>query len=132
VPFFFGYFLLGKQKKVACRRISYSNPLGKQQGLSFGTQKRTITTCFPKRITIMPTLTASEARSSLYRLIDEAATSHQTMLITGKRNNAVLVSEEDWAAIQETLQLVSIPGMRESIREGLQTPIEQCAETLEW
>jgi antitoxin YefM len=80
----------------------------------------------------MPILTASEARSSLYRLIDETAASHQPMLITGKRNNAVLVSEEDWAAIQETLQLVSIPGMRESIREGLQTPVEQCAEMLEW
>jgi antitoxin YefM len=80
----------------------------------------------------MPTLTASEARSSLYRLIDEAAASHQPMLITGKRNNAVLVSEEDWAAIQETLQLISIPGMRESIREGMQTPVEQCTEALEW
>lgn len=80
----------------------------------------------------MSTLTASEARSKLYRLIDEAATSHQPILITGKRANAVLVSEEDWRAIQETVYLLSIPSMRESIREGLSTPIEECAKDLDW
>jgi antitoxin YefM len=80
----------------------------------------------------MPTLTASEARSKLYRLIDETSTSHQPILITGKRANAVLVSEEDWRAIQETVHLLSIPGMRESIREGLNTPIEECAKDLDW
>jgi len=80
----------------------------------------------------MSTLTASEARSKLYRLIDETATSHQPILITGKRANAVLVSEEDWRAIQETVCLLSIPGMRESIREGVNTPLEECAKDLEW
>jgi prevent-host-death family protein len=80
----------------------------------------------------MTTLTASEARSKLYRLIDEAASTHTPILITGKRSNAVLISEEDWRAIQETLHLLSIPGMRESIREGLNTPIEECAKDLDW
>jgi antitoxin YefM len=80
----------------------------------------------------MATLTASQARSKLYRLIDETAASHQPILITGKRGNAVLVSEDDWRAIQETVYLLSIPGMRESIREGLDTPIEECAKGLDW
>jgi antitoxin YefM len=80
----------------------------------------------------MTTLTASEARSNLYLLIDEAASTHTPILITGKRSNAVLISEEDWRAIQETLYLLSIPGMRESIREGLNTPIEECTKDLEW
>jgi len=80
----------------------------------------------------MPTLTASEARAKLYRLIDEAAASHEPVLITGKRRNAVLISEEDWRAVQETLYLLSIPGMRESIREGMKTPIEKCAKELDW
>lgn len=80
----------------------------------------------------MPTFTASEARANLYRLIDEAASSHRPVRITGKRHNAVLLSEEDWAAIQETLYLLSIPGMRESIKKGLATPIEECKKDLDW
>ncbi len=80
----------------------------------------------------MSGITATEARSNLYRLIDETAESHQPIIITGKRNKAVLVSEEDWSAIQETLFLLSVPGMRESIREGMDTPAEQCDEELEW
>jgi prevent-host-death family protein len=80
----------------------------------------------------MPTLTASEARANLYRLIDEAAASHQPVLISGKRNKAVLIAEEDWQAVQETLFLLSVPGMRESIREGMAEPIEECSEDLEW
>lgn len=80
----------------------------------------------------MPTMTASEARANLYRLIDEAARSHQPLLISGKRNKAVLVSEEDWEAIQETLFLLSVPGMRESIREGMATPLDECSEELDW
>lgn len=74
----------------------------------------------------MDTFSATEARSKLYRLIDETAISHKPVLITGQRNNAVLVSEEDWSAIQETLYLMSIPGMPESIIEGANTPIEEC------
>ena len=80
----------------------------------------------------MKTIAVTKARSNLYKLIDEAAASSEPIQITGKRKNAVLVSEDDWRAIQETLYLLSIPGMRESIREGLQTPIEECSEALEW
>jgi prevent-host-death family protein len=81
---------------------------------------------------MMNTLTASEARAQLYRLIDETAASHEPIQITGKRNNAVLVSAADWASVQETLYLLGIPGMRESIQEGLATPIEACDENLDW
>lgn len=80
----------------------------------------------------MTTLTASDARASLYRLIDEAATTHKPVTITGKRHNAVLVSAEDWHAIQETMHLLAISGMRESIREGLATPVDECSEELPW
>ena len=80
----------------------------------------------------MPTLTASEARAKLYRLIDEAAASHQPVVISGKRHKAVLIAEEDWLAVQETLFLLSIPGMRESIREGMAAPIEECSEEPGW
>ena len=80
----------------------------------------------------MTTIKVGEARDKLGRLVDEAAASHEPILITGKRTNAVLISEEDWRAIQETLYLLSIPGMRESIREGLQTPVEECARELDW
>lgn len=80
----------------------------------------------------MTTLTASQARSQLYRLMDEAAESHEPLLITGKRNNAVLVSEDDWRAVQETLYLLSIPGMRESILEGMATPLEETSEDPGW
>lgn len=80
----------------------------------------------------MAGITATEARSNLYRLIDETAESHQPILIKGKRHAAVLVSEEDWAAIQETLYLLSVPGMRESIREGMETSVDECDEDLDW
>lgn len=80
----------------------------------------------------MVTLTASEARANLYRLIDQAAESHQPIHITGKRTSAVLLSTEDWEAIQETLYLLAIPGMRESIKEGMAEPLEKSAKDLEW
>ncbi len=80
----------------------------------------------------MTTLSASEARAKLYKLLDEAASSHEPIQITGKRNNAVLVSEDDWRAIQETLYLLSIPDMRESIRKGLKTPVEKCSKDIKW
>lgn len=80
----------------------------------------------------MTTMTASAARARLYKLLDEANDLHQPIQITGKRSSAVLVSEEDWRAIQETLYLLSIPGMRESIRKGLKTPVDKCAEKLTW
>lgn len=77
-------------------------------------------------------MTASEARASLYRLIDQAAESHQPIMITGKRSNAVLLSAEDWQAIQETIYLLSVPGMRESIKEGMAQPLGECAKDLDW
>jgi prevent-host-death family protein len=80
----------------------------------------------------MKTISVTKARSNLYQLIDETANIHEPIQITGKRTNAVLLSEDDWRAIQETLYLLSIPGMRESIREGLDTPLEECSEELEW
>ena len=80
----------------------------------------------------MITLTASEARANLYRLIDEAAESHKPITISGKRGNAVLISAEDWAAIQETLFLLSVPGMRESIKAGMAEPIKACTGKLDW
>jgi antitoxin YefM len=80
----------------------------------------------------MPTLSATEARTKLYRLIDQTSSSHEPILITGKRGNAVLISEDDWRSIQETIYLLNIPGMRKSIREGLVTPLEECGEELDW
>ena len=80
----------------------------------------------------MQTLKASEARANLYRLIDEAAESHEPIIITGKRSTAVLISSEDWSAIQETLYLLSVPGMRESIKEGMAAPLAESAKGLDW
>ncbi len=80
----------------------------------------------------MKTISVSQARANLYKLLEEAGESHEPLIITGKRGNAVLVAEEDWRAIQETLYLLSIPGMRESIREGLETSVEECDEELDW
>ena len=80
----------------------------------------------------MTTLNATEARSKLYKLIDEATQSHSPVMITGRRGNAVLIAEEDWNAINETLYLLSIPGMRESIREGMGSSLENCEKELDW
>ena len=80
----------------------------------------------------MGTINASAARANLYGLIDGVAESHDPIVITGKRNNAVLISEADWNAINETLYLVSIPGMRDSIIEGMEEAVEDCATELDW
>lgn len=80
----------------------------------------------------MTELNASEARANFYRLLDEAAETHKPVRIAGKRNSAVLVSEEDWNAIQETLYLLSIPDMRESIRQGMKTPAKELSRELRW
>lgn len=80
----------------------------------------------------MTTMSATEARRQLYQLLDEVARSHEPVQITGKRGNAVLVSEDDWRAVQETLYLVSIPGMRESILEGMETPAAELDDELDW
>ena len=80
----------------------------------------------------MNILTASEARVRLYKLIDEAFLTHEPYIIKGKRHNAVLLSEQDWKSLQETLYLVSIPGMKESIQEGIKTPLTETTTNLIW
>jgi prevent-host-death family protein len=80
----------------------------------------------------MTNVTATEARKNLYGLVDQVQESHEPIQITGKRGNAVLVSEDDWRAVQETLHLISIPSMRESIVEGLATPASELDEELDW
>ena len=80
----------------------------------------------------MTTISATHARNKLYSLIDEANESHIPIQITGKRGNAILVSEDDWRAISETIHLSMIPGMIESIKEGMNEKIEDCSDSLEW
>jgi PHD/YefM family antitoxin component YafN of YafNO toxin-antitoxin module len=72
------------------------------------------------------------SRTKLYKIIDETLNSHKPVVIKGKRGNAVLLSESDWNAISETLHLVSLPGMRESIQEGLKEEITACSKELDW
>lgn len=80
----------------------------------------------------MKTITATKARNTIYKLIDETAKECKPIQITGKRSNAVLISEDDWNSIQETLYILSIPGMRESIIKGKKEPIEKCLKKLPW
>jgi len=80
----------------------------------------------------MTTMTATEARKKLYTLVDDIAKSHIPLQISGKRHNAVLVSEDDWRAIQETLYLSAVPGMKKSILKGLKTPVAECDKELTW
>ena len=80
----------------------------------------------------MTSLPVTQARTRLYQLLDDAADSHEPIQITGKRSNAVLVSEEDWRSIQETLHLVSIPGMRDSIRKGMAEPLSKASSKPGW
>lgn len=79
----------------------------------------------------MKTISVTKARSNLYKLLDETKTSGEPIQITGKRSNAIMISEDDWRAISETLFLLSIPGMRESIRNGLNVPIDKCETKIE-
>ena len=79
----------------------------------------------------MKTITATSARADLYRVIDSAVSEHEPVHITGKRGNAVLVGEADWRAIQETLYLVSMPGMRDSIRQGMEEQISNCSREID-
>lgn len=80
----------------------------------------------------MKTINVTKARANLYRLLNEANESHEPIQITGKNGTAILIAEEDWRAIQETLHLTSISGMKDSIIEGLNTPVEECTEKLDW
>ncbi len=90
------------------------------------------TLCRTGRRIAMATVSATEARKRLYALIDEVGQSHEPVQITGKRGNAVLLSEEDWRAIQETLHLVSTPGMRESILAGMATDVSELSSEPGW
>jgi PHD/YefM family antitoxin component YafN of YafNO toxin-antitoxin module len=80
----------------------------------------------------MKTLPVTQARKEIYKLLDETADSHEPIQITGKRSNAILVAEEDWRSIEETLYLTSIRGMADSIKEGLNTPLEETDDELGW
>lgn len=80
----------------------------------------------------MISLCATQARARLCQLLDEAAASHEPIQITGKRSNAVLIAEEDWRSIQETLYLVSIPGMRDSMRKGMAEPLDKASTDPGW
>jgi antitoxin YefM len=80
----------------------------------------------------MSTVEMKAARSRLQQLIEETSVSHQPVLITGKNSNGVLLSEQDWRSIQETLYLLSIPGMRRSIRRGIKTPVTKCLTKIRW
>ena len=80
----------------------------------------------------MTTVNVTEARANLYKLIDDESASHEPVVITGKRGNAVLLSEDDWNAINETLYLLSVPSMRESIIEGMQENLDETSTELEW
>ncbi len=77
-------------------------------------------------------LTTSEARANIYQLVDQVASSHQPVTITGKRNNAVIISESDWNAISETLYLNSIPGMTNSIKSGMNANDTEFSDTVDW
>jgi antitoxin YefM len=93
-----------------------------------GLIKRTLS----RTVFAVTSILATHARSKLYQLLDEAAESHEPIKITGKRANGVLISEEDWRSIQETLYLLSIPGMRESIRKGMKEPLQKSSTAPGW
>ena len=80
----------------------------------------------------MIALSVTEARKKLFSLLDEANSSHTPILIEGKRGGAVLIGEEDWSAIEETIFLSSIPGMRDSIKLGMKTPLRKTSKTIKW
>ena len=80
----------------------------------------------------MKTITTKQAQANLSDLLEETAASHEPIQILGQATNGVLVSEEDWRSIQETLYLLSIPGMREAIQDGMKTPLDECAPELHW
>jgi PHD/YefM family antitoxin component YafN of YafNO toxin-antitoxin module len=80
----------------------------------------------------MKTINTTNARQNLYMLINETCGAHEPIRITGKKNNAILISEDDLRAVQETLYLISNPGMRESIKKGFGTSVSECSEELDW
>ncbi|CAA6813737.1 MAG: Antitoxin [uncultured Campylobacterales bacterium] len=81
---------------------------------------------------IEKSISISKARENIFKLVEETNSNHTPIMITGKKNDAVLVSLEDWNALQETLYLMSIPNMKESILKGMSTPLDECEENIEW
>jgi antitoxin YefM len=131
--------LLGADSLLAARSFPpalHEIPSGKKQGGCIPGNALDNTYLFMYSLErgrfIVTTIKAKEARAKLFKLLDLAAQSHEPIQITGKRANAILISEEDWRSIQETLYLLSIPAMRESIRRGLKTPVEKCSEKPGW
>jgi prevent-host-death family protein len=80
----------------------------------------------------MKSYTITDLRKNIYKVVEETSQSHEPVHVYGKNGNAVLVGEDDWRAIQETLHLHSIPGMAESITKGLKTPIDEASDKLDW
>lgn len=74
----------------------------------------------------MSIINATKARANFYKLMEETITSHEPTFITGKKGNVVLISEEDYKAMEETIYLSSIPGMKEKLIEGMNTPLDEC------
>ena len=80
----------------------------------------------------MSSINVTNARKDLYRIVESVNQSHEPIHITGKHSSAVLVGEDDWKSIEETLYLLSIPGMRDSIVEGMKTPLNELELDLDW
>ncbi len=127
---------------VDCNNDQYHNPThsgisaaGSQslrRTIYFATRMKKRTFCRKGNTMITTTISVTGARAKLYKLMDETVSSHKPVVIKGKRGNAVLLSESDWNAISETLHLVSLPGMRESIIECLNAENSECSEKLDW
>jgi antitoxin YefM len=80
----------------------------------------------------MSSINITNARKNLYKLVEGLSESHEPVHITGKSKSAVLIAEEDWRSIEETLYLLGVPGMRESIEKGMKEPLERSSTKLEW
>lgn len=79
----------------------------------------------------MSIMNATSARNNFFKVMDEAVITHEPICVTGKNGNVIIISEEDWKAIQETLYLISIPGMKEKLLQGANTPLDECAEDIQ-
>ena len=80
----------------------------------------------------MTSITVTRARANLFKLLDQTALSHEPIQITGRRQNGVLLSEDDFRAMQETLYLLSVPGMKASLRKARKAPLRAYSKTRPW
>lgn len=78
------------------------------------------------------TMSVSQVRADIYNVMDETAKTHEPVLITGKRNNVVMLCEEDWKAIEETLYLNTVPNMASSIQDSMNAEDSEFSEDIEW